>query len=161
MYRQFVTVILFAATYCMLSEEGADGFQIAVSIPPLTISKMRFKMSANNVRENDHTIPGRALARRDAIGKAFWVGNIAIQGWVLNGKPAAARLDPVNRPDLLPKERGLNVIQIEKFLTSGQAKRLDELLVKLEKDTGFRVRVLCQSYPNTRKCILMCWRGPC
>jgi len=63
--------------------------------------------------------------------------------------PASARLDPVNRPDLLPKEPGLNVIQIEKFLTTGQAKRLDNLLSALERDTGFRVRVLCQAYPNT------------
>lgn len=60
-----------------------------------------------------------------------------------------ARLEAVNRPDLLPKEAGLNVIQIEKFLTSGQAKRMDTMLTKLQSDTGFRVRVLCQSYPNT------------
>merc|ERR1712232_956667 len=46
-------------------------------------------------------------------------------------------------------EQGMNVIQVEKFLTSGQAKRLDNLLSSLERDTGFRVRVLCQRYPNT------------
>ena len=63
--------------------------------------------------------------------------------------PASARLEAVDRPDLLPTEKGLNVIQTEKFLTSGQAKRMDTLLANLEKDTGFRVRVLCQSYPNT------------
>jgi len=49
----------------------------------------------------------------------------------------------------LPKAPGQNVIQTEKFLTSGQAKRMNELLTALERDTGFRVRVLCQSYPNT------------
>lgn len=62
---------------------------------------------------------------------------------------ALARLDPVNRPDLLPKEPNLNVIQIEKFLTSGQVKRMNDMLTNLERDTGFRLRVLCQSYPNT------------
>jgi len=60
-----------------------------------------------------------------------------------------ARLDPVNRPDLLPSESGVNVIQVEKFLTSGQVKRMENLISKLEKDTGFRLRVLCQNYPNT------------
>ena len=40
-------------------------------------------------------------------------------------------------------------IQIVKFLTSGQEKRMDTMLANLEKDTGFRVRVLCQAYPNT------------
>ena len=62
---------------------------------------------------------------------------------------AMARLESVNRPDLLPKESGLNVIQTEKFLTSGQARRMNDLLKALERDTGFRVRVLCQNYPNT------------
>ena len=62
---------------------------------------------------------------------------------------ATARLEAVDRPDLLPSEKGLNVIQTEKFLTSGQAKRLDNMLTSLEKDTGFRVKVLCQNYPNT------------
>lgn len=60
-----------------------------------------------------------------------------------------ARLEAVDRPDLLPKEKGLNVIQVEKFLTTGQAKRMDTMLTQLQTDTGFRLRVLCQSYPNT------------
>lgn len=62
---------------------------------------------------------------------------------------AEARLEPVNRPELLPTQSGLNVIQTEKFLTPGQVKRMDSLLSALERDTGFRLRVLCQSYPNT------------
>lgn len=64
-------------------------------------------------------------------------------------QPAMARLEAINRPDLLPKEPGLNVIQTEKFLTSGQARRMNDLLTALERDTGFRVKVLCQNYPNT------------
>jgi TPM domain len=64
-------------------------------------------------------------------------------------QPAVARLESVNRPDLLPSEKGLNVIQTEKFLTTGQAKRMNDMLANLEKDTGFRVKVLCQNYPNT------------
>ena len=62
---------------------------------------------------------------------------------------ASARLEPIDKPNLLPNERGLNVIQTENFLTAGQAKRLDQLLSSLERDTGYRVRVLCQAYPNT------------
>lgn len=62
---------------------------------------------------------------------------------------AEARLEPVDRPDLLPKETGLNVIQVEKFLTNGQVKRMNDMLTNLEKETGFRLRVLCQAYPQT------------
>merc|ERR1712071_625724 len=57
--------------------------------------------------------------------------------------------EPVDRPDLLPTEKNLPVIQIEKFLTNGQVKRISEQLNRLEKDTGFRVRLLCQAYPKT------------
>jgi len=67
----------------------------------------------------------------------------------IDPQPSQARLEAVNRPDLLPSESGAVVIQTEKFLTSGQAKRMSDLIRALEKDTGFRLRVLCQNYPNT------------
>lgn len=75
---------------------------------------------------------------------------MASLGLILSSpQEASARLEAVNRPDLLPSEKGLNVIQVEKYLTSGQAKRMNDLLTNLERDTGFRVRVLTQRYPNT------------
>lgn len=45
--------------------------------------------------------------------------------------------------ELLPKERS-NVIDLERFLTSGQKKRLSQQLDALEKDSGIKVRLLCQ-----------------
>jgi TPM domain len=90
-----------------------------------------------------HTLFGR---------RSFWttiVSTNVIASWMLIPMVADARLESVNRPDLLPKESGLNVIQTEPFLTSGQARRMNTLLTSLERDTGYRVRVLCQNYPNT------------
>lgn len=87
--------------------------------------------------------------RRSVLSSAAAAVSVSALLGISAPKPAFARLDPVNRPDLLPKEEGLNVIQVEKFLTSGQAKRMDSMLSSLEKDTGFRLRVLCQAYPNT------------
>lgn len=87
---------------------------------------------------------------RRSILSSVAMGSVAGIGWlVTTPTEASARLEAVNRPDLLPSEKGLNVIQVEKFLTTGQAKRMNGLLANLERDTGFRVRVLCQSYPNT------------
>jgi Beta-propeller domains of methanol dehydrogenase type len=63
--------------------------------------------------------------------------------------PSHARLEAVNKPDLLPKETDAVIIQTQKFLTSGQVKRMSDMIRSLEKDTGFRLRVLCQNYPNT------------
>lgn len=85
-----------------------------------------------------------ASSRRDVLGTAVTGAAAVLAGL---SQPAQARLEAVNNPSLLPSEQGLNVIQTEKFLTSGQAKRLDKLLGALERDTGWRVRVLCQSYP--------------
>jgi len=86
--------------------------------------------------------------RREAFTQITAAAALAT-GLFGNPTVAAARLEGVNRPDLLPSESGKNVIQIEKFLTNGQAKRMDEKLAKLEEATGFRVRVLCQAYPQT------------
>ena len=62
---------------------------------------------------------------------------------------ASAKLEGVNKPELLPKEEGKLVIQTENVLTSGQVKKLEEVLKRLEKDTGFRLRILSQRYPQT------------
>jgi hypothetical protein len=55
----------------------------------------------------------------------------------------------VDRPDLLPAEPGRTVIQTERYLTPGQVRRVERVLEALERDTGYRVRVLCQRYPLT------------
>jgi hypothetical protein len=68
---------------------------------------------------------------------------------------AAARLDPVNRPDLLPKEFS-TVIDVAGFLTPSEEARLATQVAALERDTGFKLRVLAQSYPETpgaRRCV--------
>jgi uncharacterized membrane protein YgcG len=88
------------------------------------------------------------IQRRDVW--TVWTAQSVALVWAGATPPSqAARLEAVNNPQLLPSERNLNVIQTEKFLTAGQAKRMDKLLAALERDTGWRVRVLCQAYPNT------------
>jgi hypothetical protein len=76
-----------------------------------------------------------------ALGTAVLAGSAA---------PSYARAEGVNKPELLPTgpEKAL-VIDLENFLTSGQEKRIIKTLQKLEADTGFKLRVLCQRYPQT------------
>ncbi|KAJ8607977.1 hypothetical protein CTAYLR_008235 [Chrysophaeum taylorii] len=67
---------------------------------------------------------------------------------------AEARPEGVNRPELLPPRRpdGSTPTVIDagvNFLTKGEMKRLETLIATLEKDTGYKVRVLCQRYPET------------
>lgn len=62
--------------------------------------------------------------------------------------PALARLEGVNRPELLPEEY-TTVIDTAGFLTDGEEKRIAAEIANLEQDTGFKLRVLCQNYPET------------
>ncbi|XP_024028750.1 thylakoid lumenal 15.0 kDa protein 2, chloroplastic [Morus notabilis] len=54
----------------------------------------------------------------------------------------------VNKPELLPKEF-TTVIDVAGFLSDGQEKRLTQEIADIEKDTGFKLRVLSQNYPDT------------
>ncbi|XP_019167974.1 PREDICTED: thylakoid lumenal 15.0 kDa protein 2, chloroplastic isoform X3 [Ipomoea nil] len=54
----------------------------------------------------------------------------------------------VNKPEMLPKEF-TTVIDVAGFLSDGQEKRLAQEIADIEKDTGFKLRVLAQNYPET------------
>ena len=60
---------------------------------------------------------------------------------------ASAR-EGVNRPELLPSEQ-TPVIDLERFLATGEVRRLRDRVSDLEKRTGFKVRVLTQRFPQT------------
>eukprot|EP00245_Coleochaete_scutata_P006858 TRINITY_DN21670_c0_g1_i1.p1 TRINITY_DN21670_c0_g1~~TRINITY_DN21670_c0_g1_i1.p1 ORF type:complete len:249 (-),score=47.44 TRINITY_DN21670_c0_g1_i1:13-759(-) len=61
---------------------------------------------------------------------------------------ALARKEGVNRPELLPKEF-TTVIDVAGFLSDGQERRLKSDIARLENDTGFKLRILAQNYPET------------
>ncbi|KAL7248060.1 hypothetical protein ACSBR2_002879 [Camellia fascicularis] len=54
----------------------------------------------------------------------------------------------VNKPELLPEDFS-TVIDIAGFLSDGQEKRISQEIADIEKDTGFKLRVLAQNYPDT------------
>lgn len=61
---------------------------------------------------------------------------------------AEARPEGVNRPELLPKSF-TPVIDAAGFLSEGQEGRIVQAVTNLEEETGFKLRVLAQNYPNT------------
>lgn len=89
---------------------------------------------------------------------------------------AFAKPEGVNRPDLLPTEKNQVVIDVANYLTKGmlfsssllwspyfkfiryciihnsfigQEKKVAGAIETLQKNTGYKLRVLLQSYPNT------------
>jgi hypothetical protein len=74
------------------------------------------------------------------------IGGIA--SILLSSQIALAKPEGVNRPDLLPKEP-TPVIDVANFLSKGQERKVATSIEGLEKATGYKLRVLCQSYPNT------------
>ncbi|KAL2607603.1 hypothetical protein R1flu_026176 [Riccia fluitans] len=61
---------------------------------------------------------------------------------------ALARPVGVNRPELLPKEF-TPVIDVAGFLSPAQEGRITQKVNSLEDETGFKLRVLAQNYPET------------
>uniref|UniRef100_A0A1D1ZIX8 Thylakoid lumenal 15. protein 2, chloroplastic n=1 Tax=Anthurium amnicola TaxID=1678845 RepID=A0A1D1ZIX8_9ARAE len=54
----------------------------------------------------------------------------------------------VNKPELLPKEY-TPLIDAAGFLSAGQENRLIQEITDLENDTGFKLRILVQNFPDT------------
>lgn len=69
-------------------------------------------------------------------------------GLSLTGVGYAEAKVGVSKPELLPKEF-TPVIDVAGFLSDGQEKRIAQEIVDIEKDTGFKLRVLAQNYPDT------------
>ncbi|XP_006839157.2 thylakoid lumenal 15.0 kDa protein 2, chloroplastic [Amborella trichopoda] len=66
----------------------------------------------------------------------------------LSGPGLADAKVGVNKPELLPEEFS-PLIDVAGFLSTGQEYRIIQEIVNLEKDTGFKLRVLAQNYPDT------------
>lgn len=130
------TMMRLSIVVTLLSLQGSMGFAPA---PVSSRQHTELSSMSNNYEQN---------ARRNLLVSSAAAALMAAVATIAP-ESAMARLEAVNRPELLPAEKGLNVIQTEKFLTNGQARRMNDLLTALERDTGFRLRVLCQNYPNT------------
>ncbi|KXZ48551.1 hypothetical protein GPECTOR_27g722 [Gonium pectorale] len=90
--------------------------------------------------------------QRVELGKR--IANAALAGIaavsILASGAASARPSGVNRPELLPPGAEVTpVIDVAGFLTPSEEKRIATEVTSLERDTGFKLRVLAQNYPET------------
>ncbi|KAI3791908.1 hypothetical protein L2E82_05774 [Cichorium intybus] len=91
---------------------------------------------------------GRLISKFKSESLSFALSGALALAVTLSGVGNAEAKVGVNKPELLPKDF-TTVIDVAGFLSDGQEKRLAKEIDSIEKDTGFKLRVLAQNYPDT------------
>ncbi|KMZ67658.1 Thylakoid lumenal 15.0 kDa protein 2, chloroplastic [Zostera marina] len=125
-------------------------------LPPVCYRSRAKTLKASSI----HPPPSLWQARSDRIGFRKWIGESVSKSaklafssafalsLLMSGIDYADAKDGVNKPDWLPKEF-TTVIDVAGFLSSGQENRLIQEIASLEKDTGYKLRILAQNFPET------------
>ena len=111
-------MVLKSALVTLLLLTGASSFAPSPTLPS-TQTSTSLSSTNQNDDDNDITLSSSSFSRRSAI---YSLAGLTVSPLFLPISSASARLEGVNKPELLPSEKGLNVIQVEKFLTKGQGK---------------------------------------
>jgi hypothetical protein len=121
-------------------------------LPPSTIAG-RSAGSRRSAMRAPHAALGDSesspnVTLKDKLAVALMVG---LSTMTIAAPPAFARLEGVNKPELLPSTPGSStfVIDVAGFLSDGQERRIQNRAEALQKDTGVKLRVLAQNYPDT------------
>ncbi|WMV52372.1 hypothetical protein MTR67_045757 [Solanum verrucosum] len=113
--------------------------------PPIRASHSHYRISVKN--ENPLPKLSKISEFSSKTVNFLLSGSLAL-ALSLTGVGIAEGKVGVNKPELLPKEF-TSVIDVAGFLSDGQEKRLAQEITDIEKDTGFKLRVLAQNYPDT------------
>ncbi|OWM82427.1 thylakoid lumenal 15.0 kDa protein 2, chloroplastic [Punica granatum] len=120
----------------------------ATAEPVLAPSQLSFPASSSSVHSR---LTNFSCLLSDLRSKSFnflLSGTLAL-GLALTGVGnAEAAKSGVNKPELLPREF-TPVIDVAGFLSDGQERRIAQEIADIERDTGFKLRVLAQNYPDT------------
>ena len=129
--------------------------QAATFTPRTTLACAPKVASGRTRRARTQAVACRA-SKDDVVG-TFSIGDrcralassTLVAAELLIASPARARLEGVNNPAMLPPGPPQEVLDVAGYLTKGEITRLTAEVQNLEKDTGYKLRVLAQAYPKT------------
>ena len=109
-------------------------------------------------RARTQAVACRASSSSDDVVGTFSIGDrcralaasTLVAAELLIASPAHARLEGVNNPAMLPPGPPQEVLDVAGYLTKGEITRLTAEVQNLEKDTGYKLRVLAQAYRRPR-----------
>ena len=101
------------------------------------------RREANGERRASEDVGARARARAVALALAV------VTAVGAPAHEAVARLEGVNNPSLLPPGEPVPVLDVAGYLGKSDIARLTREVEALERDTGMKLRVLAQAYPQT------------
>ncbi|ESR41630.1 Thylakoid lumenal 15.0 kDa protein 2 [Citrus sinensis] len=122
---------------------------LTTTSPSVFTSPIRFRASSLPISANNKTTKFRNwVTNFNSKSLSFFLSGALSLGISLTGVGCSEAKVGVNKPELLPREF-TSVIDVAGFLSDGQERRLAQEIADLEKDTGFKLRVLAQNYPET------------
>jgi len=112
-------------------------------------ARRRDEIVRRGARDRADDAAATPLDAADAVKRAAASLALALTLTAHACAPANARLEGVNNPALLPPGPAAPVLDVAGYLTKSDVQRLTTEVEALERDTGVRLRVLAQAYPQT------------
>ena len=136
----------YASTVVFQNEKAA---MTSLAAPPRSRQIRSVRASCCTHRNNARGATSCTTPLRDRIRDAVAASLTSAMLFIsAPGAEAARNLESVNRPDLLPSGTSsaapVTVLDPAGFLTDGEEARLIREIASLERDTGFKLRVLGQ-----------------
>ncbi|KAG1678486.1 hypothetical protein FOA52_014517 [Chlamydomonas sp. UWO 241] len=125
---------------------GLMSSQRLSSATPTAPSRLAMRASVRDASQRTAASPDVSSALASRLLGGLVTGVVSL---TLLASGASARMEGVNRPDLLPTGEKVAIIDVAGFLTPSEEKKIASEVASLERDTGFKLRVLAQNYPET------------
>lgn len=119
-----------------------------ISLPFLSFPRKQISLSSNSPIFSNSLDFKRRVDNFSSKSLNFALSTALALGLSLTGLGNADAKVGVNKPELLPKVF-TPVIDVAGFLSTGQENRITQEIADIEEETGFKLRVLAQNYPDT------------